>query len=77
MTESINETVHVCPECDAASMQRNTQTPRGNQNTTKWRCGDCGFKTDEPVIRKKRGTHGNTVSGLAKKLLDADPDEWP
>jgi len=69
--------VTVCPECDHASMQRNSMKPRGNANTTKWRCGDCGHKTEEPVIRERKCTNGSTVNGLAKKLLDMDPDDLP
>jgi len=73
-----DEEVRACPSCDEAQLER--RSPSWNRTVgrpdERWRCNSCGLLTDEPVIRERRSHPGSdSRSGLAAKLLDADPEE--
>lgn len=70
------DTVAACPECDAASVSINAPGGYADVPTGKrYRCATCSARFDEYVERERKGVGGGTVSGLAKRLSDADPDE--
>ena len=68
-SDSDADMVIACPECDSGQIKRRTS----EQSVTNWKCGICRAEFDEPVERERRAT--GTVSGLAGRLLDADPNE--
>jgi len=67
--------VAACPGCDSASIEvRTPSNMRTNgDDTYRYYCPDCGTGYDEYVTRERR--RGSYVSGMAKRLSDADPDE--
>ena len=68
--------VAACPECDASTVR--TLSPGSMagpiDDSANYQCHSCSATFDEFVVRESNGRR-NTQSGLAKKLLDADPDE--
>jgi len=68
--------VAACPECDASTVR--TLSPGSMagpiDDTKEYYCHSCSATFDEFVVREPHGKR-NTQSGLAKDLLDADPDE--
>lgn len=70
-----NETA-ACPECDASTVR--TLSPGSmtgpEKDISRYQCWTCDASFDEFIVRERRG-HSNSQSGLAKKLLEADPDE--
>ena len=70
-----NETA-ACPECDASTVR--TLSPGSmagpDVDSANYQCHSCSATFDEFVVRELKHTT-NTQSGLAKKLLDADPDD--
>lgn len=72
-------TVAACPECDHAPVTLVAPGGMDAQPDAKGRygCQSCSARFDVPTYReRKRGT-GAPTSGTAKRLLDADPDDWP
>jgi transposase-like protein len=71
------DTVRVCPECDTPDIR---VRPGGYNSSThrvgaaRWRCKDCGATFDEPAERPSNHAHAG-LSGLARDLADADPDD--
>jgi len=78
MTESIHEArgdvVEACPECESARLRRRTPDHPASpaHQTHRWNCVDCGLSFDDPVERPRR--QPGARSGLARELVDADPD---
>ena len=68
--------VAACPECDASTVR--TLSPGSMagpiDDSTNYQCHACSATFDDIVVREPHATR-NTQSGLAKDLLDADPDE--
>lgn len=64
------ETIQVCPECDQTLIRR-LVTSDG------WACraAGCGASFDEPVERARQGGNDGPSTGLARQLLEADPDD--
>jgi transposase-like protein len=70
----MSDTVAACPECDEGSIQMNR--PGGHHaevDTGRYRCSVCQATFDEPNERERRNPGSASRSGLAKRLLDADP----
>jgi len=62
--------ISCCPECESSWIRREAKTHN--------RCEDCGLKFETCKMRERRnhdGSHGR--SGATKRLIDADPDDWP
>jgi len=68
--------VAVCPKCDASTVRTLSpgSIPGPIDDSTNYYCHSCSATFDEFVVRESHGKR-NTQSGLAKDLLDADPDE--
>ena len=67
--------VAACPECDSSQVR--CYTPggyRGYGERPRYCCRECGGRFDEFVARE-RYQHSGGPSGLASRLLKADPDE--
>lgn len=58
----------VCPGCDTPSV---TQAVRLDG----WRCNKCPWRGPAPATRPKRNDGRESRSGLAKVLVDMDPDD--
>jgi len=73
--EAHGETVTACPECDNARIRRRNPSHASSRpsQTHKWACMECGAHFDEPVERPMQTPGGRR--GLAKRLLEADPDD--
>jgi len=73
-----DDEIPVCPKCDSASISstngHNYPNPAADHG---WRCKRCAEGLDAPDYREPHSDSNQTRSGLAKTLLDADPDEWP
>lgn len=68
----------VCPECDVSDIRKRTHKPCGARDVEDgdYYCNQCSHHFDEPAVRERQSTGGN--SGPSKMLLDADPDvEFP
>lgn len=61
--------VTACPECDSTQIQARQRVP----DREKWLCRECRATFGDPVRRLAES--GNTRSGLAKVLVEADPGE--
>ena len=68
--------VAACPECDATQINVKCigSIPGPNVDDKKYTCSKCSTRFDDPIIRDRHGKGGPT-RGMAKDLLDADPDE--
>lgn len=67
--------VAVCPSCDSPRVR--CYTPggyRGYGEHERYGCRDCGERFDEFNVRARK-TKAPGRSGLARKLLDGDPEE--
>jgi len=71
---AIDETVTACPECGSARIRRrNPEHPSSPETQTNdWACLDCPAHFDEPDERPMQTPGGR--HGLAKRLVEADPD---
>lgn len=72
--------IECCPECRSANFELNG--PGGfsgptTEATKRYRCRDCSEHFDEPNERKELSTRNAGRSGLSKKLMEADPEDWP
>lgn len=68
--------VEACPECDATGIEFSSKggIAYGDRPGAKrYHCKRCGHLFDE-TVKRERYAPGNT-KGLAKRLLDADPDD--
>lgn len=72
------ETVAACPECDNSSITHSTPGGMICADTTgeKYHCKECGNRFDTPTHRPPRSST-NSQSGMARQLLDADPEDFP
>jgi len=61
----------LCPDCDDASVTRQSTRGRG---AGRYRCPACGETFDEPAEREPEGDR-NHAKGLAQELLDTDASE--
>ncbi|WP_324662400.1 eL43 family ribosomal protein [Haloarcula sediminis] len=63
-------TVLACPECDSPAVRRLVKSDG-------WTCRakGCGATFDEPVERGNRGGNDGPATGLARELLEADPED--
>jgi transposase-like protein len=73
----MTETTQSCPECKDTRIRR-----RNGKNECivhapgkKWYCSSCGHTFNEPLLREK--DQDKTRTGMAKQLLEMDPDEVP
>lgn len=71
-----DETVQACPECDTTHIQ-NVVGAKYAATTADhaWKCLEPGCRAtfDEPTLREPEHSNHSRY-GLAKRLLDADPD---
>jgi len=69
----------VCPDCMGPNItRRQPQKPNGRASShgKEWWCRDCNEPFDERATRERRDDDtGEPRGGLARRLLDADPDE--
>jgi transposase-like protein len=73
-----NDTVEVCPECDASSIAHTSQSNHGGTHSTqRYRCTQCNHIFTNPDTRKRQNDTQPGNKGMAKLLGDADPDAWP
>jgi transposase-like protein len=64
----------VCPECDRTDIYKRKPSHEDSHGSDKnWYCGRCGADFDEANTRDVQ--HRAGYSGLARKLIEADPDE--
>lgn len=72
--------IEACPVCDSANFEINSnggyQGPK-DQTSKHYRCRDCGKLFDESVTREVIGNRDTGRSGMTKKLVDANPEDWP
>jgi len=62
-----------CPECDSGRIFKRTNKPSGKEDSYAWGCKDCEHLFSTPNYRELRGE--SYASGLAKELLEADPED--
>ena len=43
----------------------------------RYRCSDCKEHFNTPAQRKAKNSRNSGRSGLTKKLMDANPEDWP
>lgn len=72
--------IECCPEC--ASSRIELQGPGGftgpkSEATKRYRCSDCRNQFDKTDSRKPESSRNAGRSGITKKLMDADPEDWP
>jgi len=66
---------YVCPECGSSGITRAGAGSATRRQGATWNCSACYHHFESPDRReRKNGSHG-PQNGLAKDLLDADPDE--
>ena len=70
------ETIDVCPNCDSAAVRVHANGKFKDPTDTgpKYGCITCGSRFEEPN-RRGRKHNGHGLSGLARRLHDADVDE--
>jgi hypothetical protein len=64
--------IEVCPECDRASFETNHQPDYPDY----W-CHQCEHRFNTPNKREPKNNGSSTRKGTSKKLLDANPEDWP
>jgi len=64
--------IEVCPNCDRPDHETNHQPDQLDY----W-CFTCGHRFDEPEQREQKNNGSETRKGTSKKLLDANPEDWP
>ena len=71
-----DDEVAACPDCDSARVRLANQSSMGGPASARPRylCEECDARFSEFVIRACR-RRGSPKRGLAKDLVDADPDE--
>lgn len=71
----MSDFVTACPHCDSSNIynRRFTDNRREERRDLRWYCRNCQENFAEPNKRDSRGN--GSRSGLAKRLLEADPDE--
>ena len=63
--------VLACPSCDSPNVKARTRDA-----PERWLCAQCMESFETPDVRERKTNTGDSgVHGLAKQLLDADPDE--
>ena len=68
--------VAVCPECDRSTIERRNPGWFGRATSDhRWACWKCGARFDEPVKRESRSNGTHSLTGLAKDLYNAEPDD--
>ena len=70
----------VCPNCDRSHLFRlsasNAGTPRTkSSDTDRYYCDECGEGCRHPNRREQKNAGNISTDGLAKRLLEADPDD--
>jgi len=68
-------TIEVCPECDAPQIQSVTGSTHMDPRDHDYFCKVCHAKFDEPTVRPRKRASGDGRSGLAGKLMQADPED--
>lgn len=70
----MTEEIPVCPECGHSGIHANRVSGyRDYGDVKKYGCHGCYAKFDEPDHRERE--RECPLSGLARKLADADPDD--
>jgi hypothetical protein len=68
--------VAVCPECDRTTIERRNPGWFGRATSDhRWACWACGARFDDPNRRASRSNGTHSLTGLAKRLHDAEPDD--
>ena len=76
--ESEPRTIKACPSCDSPKLaRRGDKAGRKRQRNPehRYRCEMCGTTTNEPTEREPHNDVSVPRSGLARKLLEMDPDD--
>lgn len=70
------EMVSACPHCNTHRISVNSGgSMSSNKDAPPFRCRECHEGFDEPNHRPPRTAQSRAPSGLARRLLEADPDE--
>jgi ssDNA-binding Zn-finger/Zn-ribbon topoisomerase 1 len=72
-------TLTCCPRCESANIRCNAGSVAsgGNEAAAAWGCSNCSHEFDEPVERERdeSSNGGHCRHGVAKDLIDADPED--
>ena len=74
-----DETIEACPRCDSARLKMNCvggMKTHATPTNGRYRCNECGHYFDTPEEREPEG-HRNTGGTMRKKLMNANPKDWP
>lgn len=72
--------IECCPECgssDIESVQPESITGPILERNQNYRCDGCQLHFDTPAVREPESSRNAGRGGLTKKLVDANPEDWP
>lgn len=72
--------IEACPECDSTrieSVQPESITGPILEKNQNYRCDNCKQHFANPRVRKEQSSRNAGRSGITKKLMEADPEDWP
>ena len=72
--------IEACPKCESSDIEpvqaesfSGAELSRGDN----YRCENCKEHFTTPMYREPRGSRNSGRSGITKKLMEADPNDWP
>lgn len=75
----MSDQIDCCPKCRSSALRRrNPGHPHSPRNVIEnYRCKDCGNEFNTPDRRRRTTASAGCINNdtVAKKLLDADPDD--
>ena len=72
--------IEACPDCESSDIepvQAESFTGPERSKGDNYRCENCKEHFTTPMYRKPRNSRNSGRSGITKKLMEADPEEWP
>ena len=72
--------IEACPECESSDIepvQAESFTGPELSKGQNYRCENCQDHFTSPMCREPRGSRNSGRSGITKKLMEANPEDWP
>ena len=72
--------IEACPDCESSDIepvQAESFTGPELSKGDNYRCENCQDHFTTPMYRKPRNSRNSGRSGITKKLMEADPEDWP
>ena len=72
--------IEACPDCESSDIEPVQAESFSGAELSKgdnYRCENCKEHFTTPMYREPRGSRNSGRSGITKKLMEADPNDWP